>query len=75
MNFIYGKNSSFGSLFQYDENVITAPKKVKDCKTNKAEESKKNKIDKTKIKNDSKLCLKEKSALDQEIDSNPFFFT
>ena len=66
MNFIYGKNISFGTLFQYDENVITVPTKASSNIKNKDKQQKPPKTNPE---------IKEKSLLDQEIDSNPFFFT
>ena len=81
MNFIYNSKLSFGSIFQYDENIVTKSETDKDIINNTTqndkEEKKSNEEDdcNTEETDSPDSEEDERSELEKDIDSDPFFFT
>ena len=81
MNFIYNSKLSFGSIFQYDENIVTKSETDKDIINKTIQNDKEEKISNEEGEYNTKEIDSqdseedERSELEKDIDANPFFFT
>ena len=75
MNFIYNSKLSFGSIFQYDENVVTKSETNKDINNDTIQNNKEDKSPNEEDNNSPESEEDERSELEKDIDEDPFFFT